>query len=231
MLCCVRSKMEGLEPRIESITGPMFCGKSEELIRRLTRHLIAGRWVSSFKPFIEDRYSKDHIVSHSDLRIPAYRAKSSDEISTYIRNLKGAPNVIGIDECQFFDEGIVPLVYDLANKGRIVILSYLDQDYRGEPFKFQNSQKNVGELLALSDSIVKLHSICVYKFSDGHTCGKEATRSQRLINGMPDHYDGLTIAVGTDKEHSKEKEVSTSIIKPVYEARCREHHIVPGKPY
>ena len=117
---------------IEVITGSMFSGKSEELIRRLRRAQIARQKVQIFKPLIDDRYSEDHIVSHSDMRIESVNAKNSDEI---VRLVHEDTEVVGIDEGQFFDANLPAACNTLANNGKRVIVAGLDQDYLGRPFE------------------------------------------------------------------------------------------------
>src|SRR5438093_346609 len=116
---------------IEVVTGSMFSGKSEELIRRLRRAQIARQKVQIFKPLVDDRYSEDHIVSHSDMRIPSERVRDSSEL---VKLVDEETEVVGIDEGQFFDAGLPAACDALANKGKRVIVAGLDQDYLGRPF-------------------------------------------------------------------------------------------------
>src|SRR5216110_2563721 len=117
---------------IEVITGSMFSGKSEELIRRLRRAQIAKQKVQIFKPLIDDRFSEDHIVSHSDMRIPSQNVRSSEEL---VKDVKEDTEVVGIDEGQFFDAGLPAACNALADRGKRVIVAGLDQDYLGRPFE------------------------------------------------------------------------------------------------
>ncbi|RMI00309.1 MAG: thymidine kinase [Calditrichaeota bacterium] len=150
---------------IEVICGCMFSGKSEELIRRLRRALIARQKVAIFKARIDTRYSADHIVSHSDLKIPSRVVGSAREILE--QSLES--HVVGIDEAQFFDEELVEVCNKLANMGKRVIVAGLDMDYRGKPFE------PMPQLLAVADYITKFHAICV-------RCGNPATFTQRTID-------------------------------------------------
>lgn len=148
---------------IEVICGPMFSGKSEELIRRLRRAEIAKLKVAIFKPHIDDRYSTGHIVSHNAQRLPSIPVSSTGEIlekATYAQ-------VIGIDEAQFFDIDLVEVCQQLADQGKRVIVAGLDQDYRGKPFE------PIPQLLAVAEYISKTLAICMQ-------CGNPAGRTQRL---------------------------------------------------
>ncbi len=150
---------------IEGICGPMFSGKSEELIRRLRRAEIARQRVQIFKPMIDQRYSEDHIVSHSELRIRSESVKDAAEIEA---KLDWRTEVIGIDEAQFLGEELVNLVLKLADMGKRVIIAGLDTDYLGRPFH------PMPELLAVADEITKDLAICV-------RCGNPAKHTQRLV--------------------------------------------------
>ncbi|KAA3619878.1 MAG: thymidine kinase [Calditrichaeota bacterium] len=160
---------------IEVICGSMFSGKSEELIRRLRRAQIAKQTVAIFKPAIDDRYSTDHIVSHSEQRIKSIAVKSAKEI---IEKSRGA-HVVGIDEVQFFAPDIIEVCNDLANKGKRVICAGLDQDYKTRPFG------SVPQLLAIAESITKTLAICM-------RCGAPANRTQRLSKDSDQVIVGAT---------------------------------------
>ncbi|MBM4372412.1 MAG: thymidine kinase, partial [Deltaproteobacteria bacterium] len=149
---------------IEVICGPMFSGKSEELIRRLRRVQLANQRLQIFKPVLDDRYDRTQIVSHSDMKIPAEVVRSAAEI---LERLDERADVVGIDEAQFFDAGIVPLCQRLANMGKRVIVAGLDQDWRGEPFD------PMPQLMAVAEYVTKTLAVCV-------RCGAPASRSQRL---------------------------------------------------
>jgi thymidine kinase len=152
---------------IEVICGPMFSGKSEELIRRLRRAQIARQPLAAFKPKIDDRYDAQRIVSHSASSIDAITVGSSEEIA---RLVSAETKVVGIDEVQFLDAGIIPLVERLARRGVRVILAGLDQDYTARPFD------PMPQLLALAEQVTKVLAIC-------QRCGAPAGRSQRLVGG------------------------------------------------
>jgi thymidine kinase len=150
---------------IEVVTGSMFSGKSEELIRRLRRAQIARQKVQVFKPVVDDRYGDDHIVSHSDMRLPSTNVRSSEEL---LRLVDDDTEVVGIDEGQFFDLNLPRICNELANRGRRVIVAGLDQDYLGRPFE------PMPQLLAIAEYITKTLAICV-------VCGNPANHTQRLV--------------------------------------------------
>jgi thymidine kinase len=151
---------------IEVITGSMFSGKSEEMIRRLRRAQIARQRVQIFKPRIDARYGDDHIVSHSDMRIEAELVSTAQEILERVDN---RTEVVGIDEGQFFDPGLVGVCDQLADTGKRVIVAGLDQDYLGKPFE------PMPQLLAVAEYITKTLAICV-------RCGDPANHTQRLVS-------------------------------------------------
>ncbi len=150
---------------IEVICGPMFSGKSEELIRRLRRAEIARQRVQIFKPGIDQRYSDDHIVSHSELKIRSDNVRDAGELEA---KLDRRVEVIGIDEAQFLGEGIVDTVVRLADIGKRIVIAGLDTDYLGRPFH------PMPELLAVADEITKTLAICMQ-------CGNPAKHTQRLV--------------------------------------------------
>ena len=150
---------------IEVVTGSMFSGKSEELIRRLRRAQIAKQKVQIFKPQIDNRYSDDHIVSHSEMRIPSENVKTSDDLIAHVR---ADTEVVGIDEGQFFDANLPAACNTLADRGKRVIVAGLDQDYLGRPFE------PMPQLLAIAEYITKTLAICV-------VCGAPANHTQRLV--------------------------------------------------
>jgi thymidine kinase len=150
---------------IEVICGSMFSGKSEELIRRLRRAQIARQRVQIFKPKVDNRYSEDHIVSHSEMKIRSQLVSQPREI---LDLLDGRSQVIGIDEGQFFDTDLVSVCNKLADSGKRVIVAGLDQDFRGRPFD------PMPQLLAIAEYITKTLAICV-------RCGAPANRTQRLV--------------------------------------------------
>jgi thymidine kinase len=150
---------------IEVITGSMFSGKSEELIRRLRRVQIARQRVQIFKPLLDDRYGEGHIVSHSDMRIASQNVRTSGEM---IEQVHDDTEVVGIDEGQFFDANLPAACNTLANHGKRVIVAGLDQDYLGRPFE------PMPQLLAIAEYITKTLAICV-------VCGNPANHTQRLV--------------------------------------------------
>jgi len=149
----------------EVVTGSMFSGKSEELIRRLRRAQIARQKVQIFKPAIDDRYSNDHITSHSDMRIESLNAASSREL---LDQIDADTDVVGIDEGQFFDAELPAVCSTLADQGKRVIVAGLDQDYLGKPFE------PMPQLLAIAEYITKTLAICM-------VCGSPANHTQRLV--------------------------------------------------
>lgn len=148
---------------IEAICGGMFSGKTEELIRRIRRAQIAKQQVAIFKPDIDSRYSADHLVSHSELKIPSIAVKEASEI---LENAVDA-DVLGIDEVQFFDRGIVNVIEQLANDGKRVIVAGLDQDYMGVPFE------PMPQIMAIAEYVDKMLAVCM-------VCGNPANKTQRL---------------------------------------------------
>ena len=150
---------------IEVVCGPMFSGKSEELIRRLRRAEIARQRVQIFKPALDDRYGNDHIVSHSELKIRSVPVKDAADLES---RLDLRTEVIGIDEAQFLGPGMVDLVVRLADMGKRIVIAGLDTDYLGRPFH------PLPELLAVADEITKTLAICMQ-------CGNPAKHTQRLV--------------------------------------------------
>lgn len=179
------------------IAGSMFAGKTEELIRRLRRALYARRSVQVFKHALENRSEETEIRSHDGTLYSAVAVSSSKELSNSVDR---EANVIAVEEAQFFDEGIVDVCERLADRGHEVIATGLDMDFRGEPFG------PMPRLLAVADEVVKLRAICA-------VCGRDASRSQRLVDGRPAPASAPTILVGARES---------------YEARCRHCHEVPG---
>lgn len=166
---------------IEVICGAMFSGKTEELIRRLNRALIAKQTVEIFKPSIDTRYNKHKVVSHNENEIRSTPVQFAGDILM----LAGNSDVIGIDEAQFFDKSLVGIVINLANNGKRVIIAGLDMDYTGKPFI------PMPELMAVAEYVTKVHPICV-------RCGNIANHSHRLaisqnqvLVGEKDSYEPL----------------------------------------
>ncbi|WP_058486034.1 thymidine kinase [Defluviitalea phaphyphila] len=170
---------------LEVICGPMFSGKSEELIRRLRRAKIAKQNVLVFKPKIDNRYENEYVCSHDGNNIKAINITNSEEILEYI---DAETDVIGIDEVQFLEGDIVSICRKLVKEGKRVICAGLDMDFRGEPFGL------VPQLLAVADNITKLTAICM-------KCGKPAIFTQRLVDGKPAKYDDPLILIGAKESY------------------------------
>src|SRR5699024_136918 len=181
---------------IEVVCGSMFSGKSEALIRRVKRAQFAKQKIVVFKPEIDQRYSKEEVVSHHGTKAAAIPVRRPAHVREYD---KPGYTIIASDEVQFFEEGIVETVMELADEGFRVILAGLDQDFRGEPFG------PMPQLLAIAEHVTKLQAVCM-------VCGSPASRTQRLVNGKPAGYDDPIVLVGASES---------------YEARCRQHHEVP----
>ncbi len=175
--------MKHTRGRIELICGSMFSGKTEELIRRLRRAVIAKQQVQVFKPAIDTRYHEERVTSHNGLDFEAVPVKSAAEI---MNALTDGTTVVAIDEVQFFDGGVVQVCERLAEQGKRVICAGLDMDFRGVPFG------PMPDLLARAEMIDKLHAICV-------VCGEEASRTQRLIDGHPAAFDDPVVLVGASE--------------------------------
>ncbi len=171
---------EGKKGWVECITGPMFAGKTEELMRRIKRMELAGKNYLIFKPSIDDRYSDCMIVSHNKKSMKAISIEHGSEIK---RHLKKNTQAIVIDEIQFFDESLVKYLKQYADLGYRVICAGLDTNFRGEPFG------SIGNILAISEEVTKLTAIC-------SCCGETATRTQRIIDGKPAYYNDPIILVG-----------------------------------
>lgn len=170
---------------IEIVCGPMFSGKTEELIRLVKRAAIAKQHVQVFKPQIDDRYVAERVSAHTGATVEALRVSSTEAL---LAAIEPGVQVVAIDEVQFFDEAIVPAIQDLADEGKRVIATGLDLDFRGEPFGF------MPRLLAMAESVQKLSAICL-------RCGAPGTRTQRLISGEPASYDEPVILIGADEAY------------------------------
>jgi thymidine kinase len=181
--------------QVEIICGSMFSGKTEELIRRVRRAQIARQQVQVFKPALDDRYGIKRITSHNGVNVEAVSVKTANEILNLIQP---STQVVAIDEAQFFDEEICAVCDALTERGTRVIVAGLDLDFRGEPFG------PMPRLMAQAEKVDKLRAICVI-------CGREASRTQRLLNGQPAAFDDPVILVGA---------------KEAYQARCRHCHQV-----
>ncbi len=185
---CNQHMMHGM---LEVICGPMFSGKSEELIRRLRRAKIAQQKVITFKPQLDTRYALEYVVSHDGAKVDARPLMNVKEIIDIV-NTNNA-NVIGIDEAQFFSQDLVSVVCQLINERKRVIVAGLDLDFRGTPFGCMPL------LLAIADKVTKLQAICTQ-------CGHDAHFTQRLVNGNPARFDDPVIMLGAQE---------------AYQARCR----------
>ncbi len=166
--------------RIELVCGSMFSGKTEELIRRIRRAVIAKQEVQVFKPAIDQRFHVQKVTSHNGLGVEAHPVAVSADI---LAQLHPQTTVVAIDEVQFFDEGVIEICEILAEQGKRVICAGLDMDFRGEPFG------PMPQIMARAEDVDKLHAICVI-------CGDEASRTQRLIDGRPAAYDDPIVLVG-----------------------------------
>jgi len=153
--------------RMEVITGPMFSGKSEELIRRLKRAQLARLRVASFKPDIDLRYQADAISSHSAQRIEAIAVRDVERLRAALSPVLETVNVVGVDEAQFFDDALVGLAMELVHAGKRVVLAGLDTTFAGEPFP------PMPALMAIADEVMKLSAVCM-------VCGAPAIHTQRL---------------------------------------------------
>ena len=183
----------------EIITGPMSCGKTEELLRRVKRCIIAQKKVKVVSPEIDTRAKGDYIESRNGLWLDAITVKNARDILNYISS---DDEIVAIDEIQFFDMEIVPVVRKLVEHGKRVIASGLDLDFKGEPFGA------MPELLCLADKVDKLTAVCM-------KCGSDhATRTQRLINGAPADKSSPLIMIGGDE---------------TYEARCLKCYELPDR--
>lgn len=190
-----RGRSEG---KLTVVCGSMFAGKSEELIRRARRALYAKKKVQVFKPAIDVRYDESMVVSHEGTKHVAIPVSGVAELR---EKLSRDVQVILIEEAQFFDDRIVDLVVELADKGYDVICAGLDQDFRRRPFG------PMPALLAVADEVVKLRAICM-------KCGETASHTQRIVDGRPAHINDPLVMIGATE---------------AYEARCRRCHELRGK--
>lgn len=187
--------------KLEVICGPMFAGKSEELIRRVMRAYYAQQTVLVVKPAIDTRSACNTITSHRGTTCTAQAINTPQDLLDLVAKghpTEGEYNVIGIEEVQFFSDEIIKVILTLTTQGKRVIVAGLDLDYRGEPFGC------IAPLLALADSVTKLQPICVI-------CGEDAYRSQRLINEKPARYSDPLIMIGAEES---------------YQARCKQCYII-----
>ena len=192
--------METKDGSIEIICGPMFSGKTEELIRKIRRFDYAKKKYAIFTPKIDTRGGFNDVYSHNGNRMEAVSVSSASDILTYLRKHKNI-EIVAIDNLQFFDKYIIKLLKALLYKGYNVIGTGLEKDFRGEPFG------PMPELLALATRVKKLTSIC-------NICGKDADYTQRMVKGKAVLSNDEIIQVGAEES---------------YEARCLEHHEITGK--
>jgi thymidine kinase len=187
--------------RLEVVAGVMFSGKSEELIRRVRRALIARRNVRVFKSHLDARYEGlQRVSSHTGITIEAVAIDRSDEILRRVED-PATVDVVAVDEVQFLDAGIVEVATHLAERGVRVICAGTDTDFRGEPFGM------MGHLMAIAEEVTKLQAICV-------TCGELACRNQRIVDGQPARWNMPVVMVGGTES---------------YEARCRRCFVIPRR--
>lgn len=170
---------------IEVISGCMFAGKTEELIRRINVLSYAKKNIIVFKPKIDNRYSDSEIVSHSGAKVPCLIVEKAQDI---LKKIEADTEVVAIDEVQFFDKDIVEVCEYLADKGIRVMVAGLDKDFRGESFGV------MPELLTRAEFVTKLTAVCA-------KCGAPATRTQRLVNGKPAGFEDPIVMVGADESY------------------------------
>ena len=182
---------------IEVICGPMFAGKTEELIRRVRRMDFAKKEYVIFKPAIDNRYSENEVVSHNKRKVNAYNVSCVNDMRKYINKELEA---IVIDEVQFFEEEVVDFAQESTDLGYRVICAGLDSDFRGIPFK------NMANLLAMAEEVTKLTAICACS-------GNDATRTQRIINGKPASFHDPIILVGEKESYEPRCRVCHTVLK------------------
>jgi thymidine kinase len=195
----VEREKRPLQPELIVFCGPMFSGKSDELIKELKRAPHAKYKVLAFKPSIDNRRGEDTINSENSGKYPAISVGNSLDILDLV---PADVDIVGIDEAQFFDANILDVCLKLVGRGKKVIVAGLDKDFRGEPF---------GPMAILkqeADHTENFHAYCA-------VCGGSASFTQRIIDGKPANYTDPVVKVGADE---------------FYQARCRQHHEVPGKP-
>lgn len=190
---------------VQVITGPMYSEKTTILMSQLKKEAISGKKVMVFKPDIDDRYSTEEIMSHDGERMHANSVPCSHS-KDILRLVHSSVDVVGIDEGQFFDEGLVEVCETLANRGLRVIVAGVDMDYRCLPFKPMN------DIMAIAEVINKQTAVC-------SECGRPATKIQRYTNGRLSHWEEPTVAVGSNLEGKMYQ----------YEARCRKCYKTPPR--
>ena len=170
---------------IEVITGPMFAGKTEELLRRIKRLEYAKKNIIVFKPLIDARYADDEVVSHNKNRTKSINISKAREILSYVTI---DTDVVAVDEVQFLDDEVIDILDYLADQGKRIIVSGLDTDFRAEVFGF------MGRLIAISESVTKLSAVCV-------KCSAPATRTQRIVDGKPARYLDPIVLIGASESY------------------------------
>ena len=170
---------------IEVITGPMFAGKTEELLRRIKRLEYAKRDILVFKPNVDSRFEENEVVSHNNNRTKSVNIKTSKDILIHVTK---ETDVVAVDEIQFLDKDTPDVLNYLADMGKRVIVSGLDTDFRAEPFSF------MPVLLSISEYVTKLTAVCV-------KCGTPATRTQRIVNGKPARYLDPIVLIGASEAY------------------------------
>lgn len=185
------------------VCGPMFSGKSEEMLRLVRRTYYADKGVLVFRPDVDTRDQDAAVVSRAGYSFPATIVKDTAgmaDVFLHVGGTHGTIQLVAVDEAQFFDMELANLLDEIADMGVAVVASGLDKDFAGRPFG------PMGELLVLADTVTKLTAICA-------VCKKDATRTQRLIEGKPASRNDPLVVIGGKEDD-------------VYEARCREHHTV-----
>jgi len=195
------------------ITGPMFSGKSTELIRQIRREQIAENEMQLFKYAQDIRYAPiEEIATFDGSTITAVPVHNTRAL---IALVKPETQLVVVDEVQFFDDIIIDYAGHLVDQGKRVMVACLNLDFRGEPFPFgYGSERTMADLLVRADKMVHLTAVCMFRDSQQRRCGREATRTQRIVNGKPAHYSEPIKLIGAQE---------------CYEGRCVKHHIVPGK--
>ncbi len=189
------------------ITGPMFSGKSIELIRQVNRHKIAGKRVIVFKFDQDARYAQTAAASYDGMTIWAIPVSTAADITARVEI---DHEVVVIDEVQFFDNPIIEQILTFVRDGKEVIVAGLNLDFRAQPFIFRGGLRTMADLIVHGDSIFALHAICTYK-EHGKICGAPATRTQRLRDGKPVSIEEAVVQIGSAES---------------YEARCIRHHFL-----
>lgn len=190
------------------ITGPMFSGKSIELIRHVNRYKVAGRHVIVFKYSKDNRYAQTAAASYDGLSTWAIPVATAQEIRERVTD---EHDVVVIDEVQFYDDDLFDTIQEYVAAGKDVVAAGLNLDFRGEPFILQGGQRSMADIMVRADLIHSLHAICTGR-ENGKICGGIATRTQRLRNGAPVPANDPLVQVGSTES---------------YEARCVKHHFVP----